>query len=361
MSNINEQTTVLVKNITDDFLRTLNQDVNKLVSEGVRDQLRRIDIAATARDYIGALLTSNPKTFSFPERSVPGNAINPEGLYIRPEQIISGTHRNFESVGIQDKAGACQVTILDEATVFENTLVAQRLEVATDAVIAGNLELAGTMSSDSQLFRDILEHCMTALRGEMADGLLGSFRDQVFDEIQTRGIPVESIKVKGGHSFINDTTLAPTVLNSNLQKVGALKELQVIGETLLDDTMYVSNNRVGINTMDPEAPLDMWDQEVQVTFNKLRQDTARIGMPKTNQSLIFGANRYNNLSVNPDGSISVNVINIGASTHTSADSAPTNNQPLGNIVWNTKPEVGAPIGWVSLGGARWAKFGIITA
>lgn len=360
MSNINEQTAVLVKNITDDFLRTLNQDVNKLVFDGVKDQLRRIDIASVARDYIGTLLTSNPKTFSFPERSVPGTAVNPEGLYIRPELIIGGIYRNFESTGIQDKAGSCQVTILDEATVFENRLLAKQLEVATDVIIYGDLTLGGTMSSDSRLFRDILEHCLTALRGDMADGMLSSFRDQVFDEIQTQGIPVESIKVKGGHSFINDTTLAPTVLNSNLQKVGALKELQVIGETLLDDTLYISGNRVGINTMDPEAPLDLWDQEVQVTFSKLRQDTARIGMPKPNQSLIFGANKQNNLSVNPDGSISVNVINIGASTHSSSDTAPGNNQPIGNIVWNTRPEVGSPIGWVSLGGARWAKFGIIS-
>lgn len=360
MSNLNEQTAVLVKNITDDFLRTLNQDVSKLVSDGVKDQLRRIDIAAAARDYIGTLLASNPKTFSFPERSVPGNAINSEGLYIRPELIIGGTYRNFESTGIQDKAGACQVTILDEATVFENKLVANQLEVATDAVISGNLTLGGTMSSDSQLFYDILEHCLTALRGDMADGMLSTFRDQVFDEIQTRGIPVESIKVKGGHSFINDTTLAPTVLNSNLHKVGALKELQVIGETLLDDTLYVSNNRVGVNTMDPEATLDLWDQEVQLTFSKLRQDTARISMPKPNQSLIFGSNKHNNLSVNTDGSISVNVISIGASTHSSSDSAPGNDQPIGNIVWNTRPDVGTPIGWVSLGGARWAKFGIIS-
>jgi len=361
MNNINEQTAVLVKNITDDFLRTLNQDVGKLVSDGVKDQLRRIDVASVARDYISTVLTSNPKTFSFPERSIPGSSVNSEGLYIRPELIIGGTYRNFESTGIQDKAGACQVTILDEATVFENKLVANQLEVATDVVITGDLTVGGTMSSDSRLFRDILEHCLTALRGDMADGMLSTFRDQVFDEIQTRGIPVESIKVKGGHSFINDTTLAPTVLNSNLQKVGALKELQVIGETLLDDTLYISGNRVGINTMDPEAPLDLWDQEVQVTFSKLRQDTARIAMPKPNQSLIFGVNKQNNLSVNPDGSISVSTINIGASTHSSSDSMPGTNQPIGNIVWNTRPEVGLPIGWVSLGGARWAKFGIIAA
>lgn len=359
MSNINEQTAVLVKNITDNFLHTLNQDVNKMVTDGVKEQLRKIDIAAAARDYIGTLLTNNPRTFSFPERSIPGSAVNPEGMYIRPEAIISGTHRNFESTGIQDKAGQCQVTILDEATVIENKLITNRLEVATDVIIAGNLQVNGTMSADSNLFRDILNHCISALRNEMSAGMLSAFRDQVFAQIQSQGIPAESIKVKGGHSFISDTTLAPTVLNSNLQKVGALKELQVIGETLLDETLYVSSNRVGINTIDPEAVFDLWDQEVELTIGKLRQDTARIGMPK-NQTLIFGANKQNNLSINPDGTISVNSINLGIVNHSSSESAPNNDRPRGNIVWNTRPDIGSPIGWVSLGGARWAKFGIIS-
>lgn len=360
MDNINDTTAVLVKNITDNFLKALNQQVQQLVTDGVKEQLKRIDVATLSREYINSVLTSSPKTFSFPDRSVPGTAINPEGMYIRPENIIAGTHRNFESTGIQDKASQCQVTILDQATVYENTLVANELHVATNATITGDLKLGGTIPADSQVFKDLLAASVTAIHGEMANGMLSTFRNQVLDEIQEKGIPAGAIKVKGGHSFITDTTLAPTILNSNLQTVGALKELQVTGETLLDETIYVSNNRVGINTMDPEAVFDLWDQEVEVTISKLRQDTAQISMPK-NQTLIFGANKQQNLAINPDGSVSVTNINIGASNHSSAAAAPGNDAAPGCVVWNNRPEIGTAVGWVSLGGARWAKFGIITA
>ena len=47
-------------------------------------------------------------------------------------------------------------------------------------------------------------------------------------------------------------------------------------------------------------------------------------------------------------------------SHSSAAWQPTDNRQLGEIVWNEQPNIGAPIGWVSLGGARWAKFGTIT-
>jgi hypothetical protein len=359
MDNINDATAILVKNITDNFLKALNHQVNQLVTDSVKEQLKRIDVATLSKEYINSVLTSNPRTFNFPDRSIPGSAVNPEGMFIRPESIIGGTHRNFESTGIQDKASQCQVTILDNATVYENTLVANELHVATNAIITGNLNLGGTIPADSQVFKDLLSHSITAIHGEMANGMLSTFRNQVLDEIQDRGIPAGAIKVKGGHSFINDTTLAPTILNSNLQTVGALKELQVIGETLLDETVYISNNRVGINTMDPEAVLDIWDQEVEVTISKLRQDTAQISMPR-NQTLIFGANKQNNLAINPDGSVSVTNINIGGSSHSSSAAVPGNDAAPGSIVWNIRPDIGSPVGWVSLGGARWAKFGTIT-
>ena len=159
---------------------------------------------------------------------------------------------------------------------------------------------------------------------------------------------------------IRDSTLAPTILNSNLQRVGALRELQVTGETLLDETIYVSNHRVGVNTLDPSTVLDIWDQEVQVTVGKLSKDTAKISTPR-NQRLIFGSNKQNNLAINTDGSVTVASLNIGEVNHTSAREIPSDNQPVGSIVWNAQPELGEPIGWVSLGGARWAKFGTITA
>ena len=140
----------------------------------------------------------------------------------------------------------------------------------------------------------------------------------------------------------------------------SLKELQVIGETLLDETLYVSVNRVGINTMDPEATFDLWDQEIEISAGKLELNTAIIETPKS-QALVISANKNYNLVCNTDGSVTINTLKIGQSKHTSSDSVPTEDAPKGDVVWNTEPYIGGPIGWVSLGGARWATFGTVSA
>jgi len=77
--------------------------------------------------------------------------------------------------------------------------------------------------------------------------------------------------------------------------------------------------------------------------------------------LIIGANKNYNLTINSDGSVSVNTLKIGDVRHTSAESMPGDDAPKGSIVWNSAPKLGEAVGWVSLGSARWASFGPITA
>lgn len=352
-------TDILIKQITDQFLASLKQQVTKQVVDNVAYQLSRLDIANLAREHISSVLNANTKTYNFPNRSIHGSSINPDGLFIKADQIAAGIMRNFESTGIQDKSTQCQVTIMDNATVYENQLVAKELHIAGNAIIEGDLTLNGTVSKDCKLFEDILNHSVTAIRTEMQDGMLAKFRDDVFEKIQINGIDSGVIKYQN-HRLVKDNALAPTVLFSNLQSVGALKELQVIGETLLDETLYISSNRIGINTMDPEATFDLWDQEVEITMGKLEKDFAHISVPKA-QSLIIGANKNYNLTINADGSVSVNTLKIGAVRHTSAEGMPGSDAPKGSIAWNSLPKLGDAVGWVSLGGARWASFGTITA
>lgn len=352
-------TNILIKQITDEFLAQLKQQVTKQVTDNVAYQLSRLDIATLSREHISSVLNANTKTYNFPDRSIKGSSVNPDGFFIKADQIAAGIIRNFESTGIQDKAGECQVTVMDNATVFENQLIAKELHIAGDAVIDGDLKLSGTVTKDSKLFADVLEASVTAIRGEMQDGILANFRDDVFAKIQLEGIDSGVITYQN-HRLVRDNALAPSVLYSNLQKVGALKELQVIGETLLDETVYVSSHRVGINTMDPEATFDLWDQEIEITMGKLEKDYALIATPKA-QSLVLGANKHYNLTVNSDGSVTINTLQIGGTRHTSAEIMPTDTAPKGSIVWNSAPALGDAIGWVSLGGARWASFGTITA
>lgn len=357
MNSMTNQTDILIKKITDEFLTNLKDQVSKQVLDNVKQQLSKLDVPTLVREYISSVLDSSTKTYSFPNRSIHGSAINPDGLFIRADQIGVGIIRNFESTGVQDKATETQVTILDNATVFENQLVAQKLHIAGDAVVEGNLNITGSIPTSSRLFADVTKYSADAIRGEMKNGMLSEFSQQVVNTIKEEGLDPGVLRYQG-HKLIKDNALAPTVLYSNLQKVGALKELQVIGESLLDETLYISNQRVGVNTMDPETTFDLWDQEVEIQMGKLEKDVAFLGTPKPH-TMILTTNKQQNLKLNPDGSITVNALKIGGVRQTSSDTAPTDAAPKGNIVWNSNPKLDDPIGWVSLGNARWASFGTI--
>lgn len=359
MNSINDITNNLIKQITDEFLSNLKSEVAKQVADNISYQISRLDVPTLVREHLSNVLNSSAKTYTFPNRSIHGSAINPDGLFIKADQIAAGIIRGFESTGIQDKATETQVTIMDNATVYENQLVAKEIHVAGNATVEGDLLITGSVDRKSRLFADVFEVSKDAIRTEMEGGMLADIRNDIVRRINEEGIQADIIKYQN-QRLVRDNTLAPTILYSNLQKVGALKELQVIGETLLDETVYVSNNRMGINTMDPEAVLDVWDQEVEITAGKLEKDVAILETPKK-QALVLGANKNYNLVCNTDGSVTINELKIGKSKHSSSDSVPTYDAGLGDIVWNTNPALGQPIGWVSLGGARWASFGTITS
>lgn len=334
------------------------------VAQDITAALAQLDLTDIVRQQADGAIRSLVASFEFPDWSIPSRAVDPRELVISANNIDGGVFKGFESTGIQDRATQCQVTVQDDVTVFENKLVAAGLDIVgsvtveQDAVFKGNITVEGTLPEDSAFVNQIVDIVVKHFNDKFSNGTFDQYTDRVFMRIADEGIDA-SIVLVGETPIVDfDGTLAPTVVNSNLQKVGALKELQVIGETLLDQTLYVSNKRVGINTMDPERALDLWDQEVQIVAGKRQQDTAIFGTIR-NQNLIISANGKDQLVVNADGSVAVKNLNIGRTNHSSAPRMPTDNRPMGHIVWNENPGIGLPIGWVSLGGARWAAFGLI--
>jgi hypothetical protein len=137
-----------------------------------------------------------------------------------------------------------------------------------------------------------------------------------------------------------------------------VNDLQTSGENLLVDTLYITSKRVGINTIEPSWALSIWDEEVELAFSKRSQDTAYINTPR-NQTLVLGSNNRQNLVLNPDGSVDIDNLRVGNVPMSSATAIPNYNSITGTIVWNESPGPGGAVGWVCLGGTRWAKFGII--
>jgi hypothetical protein len=354
-------------------------DVNSLVAQKITDSVLPA-VAAHGRDYMGreivntlsalnaadlvrqqtaSMLHETVRNASFPERSIPGTAINSAGLSFAGDNYTGGILKNFESTGIQDRASDCQVTILDNATVFENRLVAAGLEIAGPATFRGEVRIEGHIPDDSPFARRIADTVSARFSQQYSDGNFDNYCERTIGLIQDQGLSSTYIKLENGSAVVEGRKLSDHVTESNLQTVGALKSLQVIGETYLDDTVYVNNKRVGINTLEPERTLDIWDHEIQIIAGKKMQDTAVFGTIR-NQNLVLTANNKDQLTLNIDGSVTVKTLNIGKTVHVSSNRRPTDNRATGTIVWNENPVIGAPVGWVSLGGARWSPFGTIT-
>lgn len=334
----------------------LEQQAKDTVLAQITQKLDSFNVADFARKEAAGTIKEILKTLSFPDHSIPGSSINPDNLQISASNIIPGIIKKFESTGIQDSASRCQVTILDQATVFENKLVAKDLEVAGDTTFKGNVSIYGTLPKDSAFVGQIVDLVVDSFNNQY--DMIEEYATLVQQKLSEEGMDVAVVKYNGT-PLIDGSTLNEKLVDSNLQSVGALKELQVIGETLLDQTLYVSGNRVGINTMEPERTLDLWDQEVQIIAGKRQMDTAVIGTIR-NQALILSSNNKDQLTLNTDGTVTVKTLNIGRTTHSSSGTRPTDNRPTGHIVWNENPLIGSPVGWISLGGARWAPFGTIS-
>lgn len=334
------------------FLEQLTSDVRSRVINEFHNQVNAIDISSMVREQCNIIVTAaiRNNTLQFPDRSIPGSAVNHESIQVKPENILPGVIRQFASTGIEDISSRCQLTVTDAMTILENKLVAQDLEVRGQLVMTGEV--------DNKFTDRIATAAVAKIEQTYSDGTFDQYVHRVLTKLNEEGIDAGRIRVQGS-AIVENSTLNPTITQSNLRRVGLLSELEVAGEALFDDTLYIRSGKVGVNTIEPEYSLDIWDQEVQVIATKRQKDTAFIGTIK-NQTVILGTGGKDQLILHANGDITLERLAIGRVQHSSAPWRPTDNRQLGEIVWNEQPQVGQPIGWVSLGGARWAQFGIIT-
>ena len=161
----------------------------------------------------------------------------------------------------------------------------------------------------------------------------------------------------GQRSIIEGSTLTNAVTSSQLQRVGVLRDLQTDGETFLSETLYTTNRRVGVNTMDPATALSVWDEEIEIGIGKQSKDTAQINSRAVN--FIISVANKKNITLTEDGTTIIPRLQLGNMTMSSGSAPPSYNAAKGSVVFNENPSLGGPMGWISLGDARWANFGII--
>lgn len=329
----------------------LELEARASVTELVNQQVKNLNFNELLSTTISAELNDRIKEVKFPDNSIPVSSIKTSDLKLTGDHIVGGIIKNFGSTGIDDRASSCIVTILDQAVVVENNLV------TLDLTVQGNLDVKGTVSETSDFYKQLTSSVTNSVQSGLNDVLFASFSDIIFNKIKDDGLDLNKITINGDE-VISGTSLGYNITDSNLQRVGFLKELQVQGESLLAETVYVGNKRMGINTLEPSAALAVWDEEVEVTVSKEQTNFARLGTPR-NQKLVLGSNRNNNVILHEDGKAQIDALQVGSTLITSAGTPPSYASQRGHIVFNTNPNPGGPLGWVCLGAANWANFGII--
>ena len=135
-------------------------------------------------------------------------------------------------------------------------------------------------------------------------------------ELDEEGYAILTATTQGGKEIVKGAQLGYHIVDSNLQRVGVVKDLQTSGENLLSETLYVTQNRVGINTMDPSAAFAVWDEEIELIVAKRKTDVAYIATPRK-QQLVLGSNGKENIVLDTDGSAHIENLVVGRIAMTS--------------------------------------------
>lgn len=253
--------------------------------------------------------------------------------------------------GVQDQSTQIELTLMDKNVVVENTLTTKAFEAVESATIK-NLVVKGSINTDNQswqaLANSISQTTLKQLTAEWKQQLV----QQVAEEIARNGIDFDSVKINGEY-IVSDNQLNSSITESNLTKVGILKELTVDGKTTLNNTVSVVERRLGVNTHDPEMALSVWDEEVSVIMGKFKENTAYFGTSRS-QSLTFGTNKKPAVEINNDGLTAIKQLQIGIHRVSHGNEVPNYSGTKGDIVFNATPTLNSDVfAWQCLGGFKW--------
>jgi hypothetical protein len=264
---------------------------------------------------------------------------------------------NFNTNGIRDQATQCQLTIMDETTVFENRLTAREID-AVDTLTVKDLVVKGTINTDNQswnlLATSISEKTMNQLTDEWKQTLV----EEVSKSIQNNGIKFDTVFV-GDEPLVKDHTLTRKITDTNIQKLGVLRSLDVQGEAHINNTVSVLNRRLGINTQEPEMALSVWDEEVSIVIGKNKAKQAYIGTNRDN-SVAIGVNRVPQIEIDVAGLTTIKQLRVGSHRIGHSAEVPGWSGTRGDMIFNSNPGADQVFAWVCLGSYKWQALKSVT-
>jgi len=209
-------------------------------------------------------------------------------------------------------------------------------------------------------------------------------------------LPEDKSLMFNGTPALSKDSLGLDVVNSNLQKLGTLNNLQVSGEVNIGDHIYFNpiSQRVSLGAEEGNGLFSVYDylNNVEIIIdggengygkigtysNKgldlITGDLARISITESG-NVTIGHEYKDNTITRVYGKMGVGVKNpteqlevagnmkLGNRLFANGDSAPTDGQyQKGDIVWNTNPKVDTYVGWICITSGSpgtWRPFGNI--
>ncbi len=365
MPNINNAVNQAVagkKTLMQDALeQVVEQLVGSLKAEvtaQIKKQFFSINFERLVQELVSEELEGKIKKIDFPSGSIPSDSIDFTGAQLSGSQITGGTIEKFSSGGIQDLADQTQLTVLNDMVVVEENIVTKNITIQGDAIIDGDIILNGDLPISEEVLADLTEQTAKAAQEAIETEIQSTLAKRIMLQIKQNGFDVANILVNGRKLIDGEGVLAPWIRDTRITQTGPLKELQVDGETYLAGNMYVSHNRVGINTTEPASALAVWDEETEVIIGKRKSQTGYIGTTRS-QELVLGANQHENIVMATNGQAMIKDLVADQTHFHSVTGEPDFAGQTGAIAFNVTPKVGNPWGWMCLGGERWGVLGIL--
>ena len=254
--------------------------------------------------------------------------------------IDGGTITNFTSTGIKDESNETQIIVKDDY-----------VEVVKDLHIKGTVKVENLQYVQAHVPKlDV----------------------------------TEAIMVKHNEVLWKDR-LGKSVIKSSLQELGILKNLQV------RNTFYVGDGRVGVNTTAPSADFSVNSGGYEI-LTTMQEANAFVGTHthvafaigtdftprltcRANGDVVIGTETGKPVKLNVYGQLGIGVkypqeslevdgnIKFAERTFAAGEKEPSDGRwNTGSIVWNEKPSINHPVGWVCIKGGKpgsWRPFGLI--
>lgn len=324
------------------YQKKLEEMIEKEIKSMVSYSIARTDFATEVGKKLAEYVDAKIKTATLPEGMISHRAIN--WLNFDPFTTIlkQRSFPNFSSPGIQDAATEVELTVADQVVVVENTLITRNAEVKENFV-ANDVAVNNITINDKLIMNEKINKQFTSL-----------IKDTLTRELATRNVDVVvNPIVADGKEVLTENTLGPSIINSNLRKVGRLTELNVAGIAEFNDTLLVTNTgKIGINTTDPEGALTVWDDDCELTVRRYKKKNMYLGtMRDTNLSL--GVNGDVKLSIQTDGTVAMNHIELNGMKISVSDTVPSGSGSPGQLVLMRNATEDEPWAYRCVGGDRW--------